>query len=412
MKSRLIPALVWLWVVFLACTAQGATTYTSPEGDWWTVISGGELGKSRLTIPDPGSGSGFQIFGFGYLYKTSSVFFEVPLQTLAFDAKGRITGILDLLDELGDPLGTITVTGGSFGVKYAHFELSGTLAMEGGPNKGKVVLKGSRMPDVSTVLTGETINGVATGKGIRSRHMTLSVVEDERVFDHDFDLDTPDEDLLFPFYSLSGGGPVKVKGVSGDVHVEYTGNFIVSPGSTDKKGTNAVGTVSLSMSMPEDVDEKGSMTGNLSVQNGKRNARFNIKTSRYSFEVAGKLNIANSPILSVTPTGGLPFPDTVEDKTNSMDFTVKNIGVGTLSGVVNITQENVNVFKILEVVIEGQAQADDSYTLEVGQEAIVTIEFAPPTADKDVTYSGTATFTGGGGATRTLTGTGTDVKTE
>lgn len=381
MKTRLIPTLACVWVLLMGCAAE-AQTFTSADGDWWTVISIGQTGRGRFTI-EVSTGSGFSISGFGYLHNRKEArFFQTPPAQLAIDFKGRITGTLDLLDQEDLPIGTIIVTKGRFLKQYSRFDLAGTFVPETGKS-APVSLKGSRMPDVSTVLTGQSNLAAISGKGLRSSHLTLSVIEDETVL--------ASSGNAFPFYTFKGGGNVLVDGTPRDV--SFDGGFVVSPDRTQLKGTNANG----SFTSPE--LGTGVLQGNLMTSNDVRTARFLIKTDKRSFGLAGILNIPNSPIINVSPRS-LLFSNISEQTTSpSQEIIIENIGIGILEGNARITQNDNGAFSIVEGTIV-------DYSIEPNQDppTIISVEFTPPT-NRLTPYTGTITLTGGGGATVSLKGT-------
>jgi len=99
---------------------------------------------------------------------------------------------------------------------------------------------------------------------------------------------------------------------------------------------------------------------------------------------------AGTPIISVTPSS-LNFNSVPVGSSANLNFTVQNVGSGTLSGSASVAAP----FSII---------SGGSYNLTAGQSQSVTVRFSPAAAQF---YSQNVTFTGGGGATRQVTGTGT-----
>lgn len=100
--------------------------------------------------------------------------------------------------------------------------------------------------------------------------------------------------------------------------------------------------------------------------------------------------VATVPVIAVTPASH-DFGDVTTGQTRDTTFTVTNVGGGTLTGTASTSGPGYTII--------GSA----SYSLTAGQRANITVRFAPVSP---TTYSGTASFTGGGGATRSLVGRG------
>ncbi len=396
MKLRIVGALVCAWALLMGCPAEAQTKYKTPEGDWWTVFSKGEQGMGRLTVPaNSTTGSGFRIFGAGYFYKPDAVFFQIPedtAQVLNFDPKGSIFGLLQLYNEDGTSIiGTLTVTDGYFGPKYEAFQMNGILVV-GGTNRGKVMLKGKRMIENETVLTGMTIIGTAKGNGISSSHVGIDVIENSG--------------LSFPFFTVNISGFALIDGELRDL-TNCSAELIVNPWLIKNTGNNAAGTFTPSPSL-ETLIGPGSVTANLSVQQLGPRVRLTVQTATRRFDLKGRLTIPNSPILSVSPSS-MEFGEVTFGQTKDLEFTVTNTGVGSLSGIATLTNTKEQGFTLYLADTDQEVRSVEYTDLVPGDEAKLTVRFKPeagsPPVDTRV-YEGSVKFTGGGTATAKLKGTG------
>ena len=101
------------------------------------------------------------------------------------------------------------------------------------------------------------------------------------------------------------------------------------------------------------------------------------------------LFMASGPTISVIPMSQ-GFGNVIVGSSADRNFTVQNIGEGTLTGSGSTSAPY--------IIMSG-----GSYNLTAGQSQIVGVRFSPTSAGL---FGGTVTFTGGGGANRTVTGTG------
>ena len=115
-----------------------------------------------------------------------------------------------------------------------------------------------------------------------------------------------------------------------------------------------------------------------------------VKTGHGKVEII-LLEEPEIPQISVSPDP-LDFGDVEINSSKDLDFTVKNIGTGTLSGSVTGLSDP---FSCL---------SGCSYNLSANAEQAVTIRFSPLTADN---FNQTANFSGGGGESRQVLGEGT-----
>ena len=381
MKTKIGIALIcWLWCLSLI-GGTAAFAASTPEGDWFIAITGQKHGKARITIPaDSYAGGSFNVEGAGYFYKPTTSFFRIAAdQILSVNSRGIVTGSLELQDySQTTSIGTLQITNGRFTKTYDKLVLAGRLTLDPATRPVKITLIGRPMPTSSAVLTGRTIQGGISGKGIFTKNFDLTVKEHE-------DDDQPDLSLGFPFYTVTGGGSINVGGK--ETFATLSGMMIIDPLQDNIKLANAFGSIT------GDLGD-GSMQGSLYNTTGFPRLKLYLKTPNYYCTLGGNLDIATSPILSVDPPKTMLFEDVTIDATEDQDFTITNIGAGTLAGEVTITGEG------FEIV--GSDTDSIAYSIEAGQETIVTIRFSPT---EQKTYNGTATFTGGGLVTRSLKGT-------
>jgi hypothetical protein len=99
------------------------------------------------------------------------------------------------------------------------------------------------------------------------------------------------------------------------------------------------------------------------------------------------------PVISVTPSTTVVFPNTPGGSSSTENFTVQNTGYGTLSGTVSVAAP----FSIA---------SGGSYSLGAGASQTVMVRFTPSGGGS---YSQSVSFTGAAGAMRTVTGTGMPV---
>jgi hypothetical protein len=102
--------------------------------------------------------------------------------------------------------------------------------------------------------------------------------------------------------------------------------------------------------------------------------------------VAGTAGQTN-PIIAITPDRW-DYGSVAVGDFNDLAFTVRNVGGGSLAGVVSVTAP---------FSIAGNA----GYALESNASQIITVRYAPIQAGEN---SQTVTFTGGGGARALVTG--------
>ncbi len=100
--------------------------------------------------------------------------------------------------------------------------------------------------------------------------------------------------------------------------------------------------------------------------------------------------------LDVDSPQGISYGPVTVGSTKDLSFRVTNIGGGTLSGSASVSGTGFSCV------------LGCSYSLSSGQYQDITIRFSPSSV---ASYSGTATFTGGGGATRAVSGEGTSADT-
>ena len=102
------------------------------------------------------------------------------------------------------------------------------------------------------------------------------------------------------------------------------------------------------------------------------------------------LTVQDPPTIEVTP-GSLTFPPTIIGQVSDLVVTVKNVGLGTLTG------------EVTGLATPFSAVGSTTYSLMPGETAVVTLRFAP-SAKGALTC--TATFTGGNAASCSLSGEG------
>ncbi len=98
-----------------------------------------------------------------------------------------------------------------------------------------------------------------------------------------------------------------------------------------------------------------------------------------------------TPVLQVTP-GSIAYGTILNGASKTNNFTVQNIGTGTLTGTASVAEP----FSIL---------SGGSYSLGAGQTQAVTVVFSPTAATN---YNQSVTFTGGNGTNTTVTGSATN----
>lgn len=379
MKTKTGMALVcWLWCLSLI-GGTAAFAASTPEKDWFIAIAGQQLGKAKITVSNFIGGS-FAIEGDGFFYQPVSTFFHITDgQSLSVNYRGFIYGSLTLEDESAASIGTLTITKGKFTKIYDKLVLSGTLKLNSSAPK-KITVVGRPMPSSFAVLTGKTIAGGISGKGIFSKGLDIQVKEEDA--------------LKFPFFKVTGQGEVNMGGTSTEIDV--SGTFIIDPFQDNIKLANAYGTITVDNG-PGFLGT-GPMQGTLYNTTGFPRLKLYLKTPNYYCTLGGNLDIATSPILSVTPAGTMDFDSVAVGSTAEKKFTITNIGADTLDGEVTLAGDGFDI-----------VSGDSTYLLAAGESTTVTIQFSPSSAIK---YTGTATFTGGGGATRSLRGTGTAPSTQ
>lgn len=129
------------------------------------------------------------------------------------------------------------------------------------------------------------------------------------------------------------------------------------------------------LSAPYNVDFDGRIRGEDGVWDA----------GAYEFVAA----VMTSPIISVSPTA-LNFGQVMLGQTNDLMLTVRNIGGGTLQGMVTVP-------------LPFSISSGSSYSLSSDQSQVVTVRFQPPSAG---TFSQRITLTGGGGASVPVSGVG------
>ncbi len=371
------------------CLLAGSIVFAldSPKGEWWVTLKNGDKGKLAMQLSDPDAGN-IGVSGYGYAYNNqTATFVSIPEgQTLQMDSAGHITGILELQDGSGLPddpglpivpglpIGSLEITGGSMNINnFKSFNLQGIVTLTESGSQAAVKLKGSRMPSSSTVYIGKTNKGKVAGKGMKSNTYVFEINNDVV--------------LGSPFFTLSGNAPIKIDGA--ETLVALDGVLLRDPFSTGS-GANIIGAFT---STSTEVGD-GTVTGSLFVtKEGLRKANLKlINSAKRKLTLSGSLNIAVSPVISVTTNDSLNLGEVTVGKTEDLTFTITNIGVETLKGEVTIAGEGFHISTL-----------DPTYSLGANEKKTITVVFKPLSAKS---YSATVTFTGGGGATRTLTGTG------
>ncbi len=349
-------------------TVQGIAQETSLGGDWWVSIGGADKGAGALTFGVPATGV-FEVSGNLITLGGGLPVSLAAGQALRIDFRGRITGTLNLEVE-GIGVGVLEVTGGGTDPRFKKLRLKGFLTYDG-MDPVFVRIKGERMPESPPVLTGRSIQeGLLKGRGILSR--TLDVVVGE------------EEELGFPFFVVTGGGSVRVDGSDEDVII--LGVFARSPSAAGSPKTNIFGWLETT----DPIMGAGPLLGNLRKPASKPPELKALIRADRRLQLSAKLKEPVSPIISVTPDS-IDFGSVEVGDSLQRSFTVTNIGAGTLDGDATLVGDGFTV------------ASGTPYSLTAGQSAIVTIEFAPPSAGE---FSATVTFTGGGGTTRSVTGTG------
>jgi hypothetical protein len=275
------------------------------EGDWWLKVRGDDKGALLLTFSNQVSGT-FDVSGSWQTLATGEPFRISVGQALSIDSKGHIFGVLSIEDLSGTPLGTLQIQSGSLKNRNKkeskrRLKLKGLLLLGGSPPIAVSMSGGLLLTSLPT-LTGRTVEGKVKGSGLRSRFYDFSVSEDEI--------------LNFPFFQLTGEGPVSLDGL--ETSVTMQGQFIRDPGRS----------VFGSFSSPELGD--GVLTGKLYPKKRGPRANFHIQADR-DFRLKGSLEISVAPILSVSPDQ-LDFGDVTVGDSQDLTFTVTNVGAGTLDG--------------------------------------------------------------------------------
>jgi len=367
-------------VQMLGIRAAGAQTYTDLDGDWQARFGKKDRGAAFLELGEPESGD-FSVEGHGMTLGLGS-FFEVdPNQFLTRDSGGGISGSLALSEEGGDPnapgpLGSLEIESGKVTDNLLRFTWKGVRRPVFGDDL-KVTLKGTRAPAAGTIprLEGKTTRGRVSGGRLKSRNYEVLVTFDA---------------LGFPFYAFEGSGPMTVDGVElGDV--KASGRFVL-----DEK-QRLYGT------FESRLLGSGLLEGSLKVSNRLLVPvlKMKVTTAERRFHVKGTLDKAVSALLEVSPTTG-SFGGTPVGGSSVTTFTVKNAGVGTLTGEATLV-ESAAEFQLLD---SGGGQVTSvPYSLGPEESAPVKVRFAPSTPDS---FAGTMRLTepGGGGVDVVLSGDG------
>jgi hypothetical protein len=315
MRTHRIAFVAVAVFTLLARVAAAQQTYTSVGGPWWFKLSGKDKGALFVQLSEPNASmltitdvalSERPSFGFS---RSLAAFFQLAAdQALAIDAKGNITGVLELSDVgTTDPVGMLTIVKGKSNKKFTKLSLSATIeGVAGAPLVVK--LAGVRPPAGFPVLTGHTSAASVKGKGVKSSALDLAV--------------TSDADLGFPAYSWIGSGVVDID--KAPVDSDFAGHLMLDP------KFNAQGLLDSSSDFGT-----GPLSGKL-VAAGKTETVPKLSLTAEAdrkLSLKAKLTDPTEPVLQVTPLSK-DFGPIHLNETRTQFFQVSNVGVGTLSGMV------------------------------------------------------------------------------
>ncbi|MDJ0868319.1 MAG: choice-of-anchor D domain-containing protein [Myxococcota bacterium] len=328
-------------------------------GSWRIALRGCVRGAMQLSITER-SPTEIEVTGYGITLGLGE-FFEVPPQTLTADRR-KVLGTIGLEDESGAAIAALDWLSG--GVTEGRGALQGRGALTARGITKCVRLRGRRTSEHMGVLAGRGERIRSQGDYFRARRYNL-VVAPDRVLNG------------FPAFEFRGLGDGTIRGTPTRL-VTIEGRVIVDHqhrvwGRFESRDLGA-----------------GTLKGRLRPLDEIPHVRMKSDTLP-PFKIRGPLPEAISPIIAVSPTeifdfGVVPAGDTSEPA----EFTVTNLGVGTLTGTATVDDD---VFKI--------SGAD--YSVPDGDTATVAVTFEPEETGQ---VGGVLSFSGGGGAERALAGRG------
>jgi len=382
-KLRPTRLCVWLCVLLgLGVNSAFAQEFQDVEGSWIVRITKGDKGAALLEFGTPAAGI-FSVTGRGFTLTSSDFFVVAPDQTLERDSDGRISGQLDLESDTAAPLplGVLTVESGKATANFEKFNVTGMFT-SGALPPVPIKLKGTRAPVTQPVLTGRSTAGKVSGGGAKSKFYDITVTQDAEGF---------------PIFEYLGTGPVAVDGIELP-DVPMSGRFILD----DKQ--RLYGTFE---SAP--LGGAGIAEGKLAAKtkaSGISDPRLKLKAQvpARKVKVNATLDRAVSPLLAVAPTAAVDFGAVQLLGSAEQVFTVRNEGVGVLSGEATFVTGGDADFTLLDGT--GALVESVAYVVPAETSTNVRVRFSPSVSGS---RSASLSFSGGGGATRALTGTGADL---
>ncbi|HUW31436.1 MAG TPA: CARDB domain-containing protein, partial [Planctomycetota bacterium] len=165
-----------------------------------------------------------------------------------------------------------------------------------------------------------------------------------------------------------------------------TADYLIGEHTMGSIPANGSGSLDWTGTFPETVP-KGSYWVGWIIDADNQLAETN-EDNNTAYKTSYKLTVQDPPLIDVTPAS-LAFSTTGVGKTADLAFTVSNAGTGTLAGsATGLTPP----FSFV---------GGSTYSVLPGQSKTITVRFAPTTSGS---FSGTASFSGGGGATRPVSG--------